>query len=79
MNTKQTELTKVLESLPEEMKNAILKLSESKNDDESEKSWKDDLIVDSKGNYKPFIGNYRLYLENLSKYNCKLIYNNIID
>ena len=75
----QNDALKALESLPEEAKNVLVKLLESKNVEEPEKSWKDDLIVDSKGNYKPFIGNYRLWLENGSKYAGKLKYNEFFD
>lgn len=75
----QNESTKVLESLPKETVDALLKLLTSKTDEEQKKSWKDDLIVDSKGRYKPFIGNYRLWLENGSKYAGKLKYNEFFD
>lgn len=76
---KENKELKALESLPKETVDALLKLLESKNDEEPEKSWKDDLIVDSKGKYKPFIGNYRLWLENGSKYAGKLKYNEFFD
>ena len=79
MSEKQNDTLKALESLPKEIVEALLKSLESKTEEESEKSWKDDLIVDSKGNYKPFIGNYRLWLEKGSKYTGKLKYNEFFD
>lgn len=76
---KEKESIKALESLPKETVDALLKLLESKTEEEPKKSWKDDLIVDSKNNYKPFIGNYMLWLENGSKYAGKLKYNEFFD
>ena len=76
---KENESIKALESLPKETVDALLKLLESKNDEEPEKTWKNDLVMDSKNNYKPFIGNYRLWLENGSKYAGKLKYNEFFD
>lgn len=79
MSEKQNDALKALESLPKEIVEALLKSLESKNDEEPEKSWKDDLVMDSKNNYKPFIGNYMLWLENGSKYTGKLKYNEFFD
>lgn len=79
MNTKQKELTKVIESLPKETVEALLKSLESKNDEEPDKAWKNDLAIDTKGNYKPFIKNYKLWLSNGSKYAGRLKYNEFFD
>lgn len=79
---KQKEVLKALESLPEEMKNALLDILSGKKiekDEEPEKTWKDDLAIDNKGNYKPFIKNYKLWLLNESKYAGKLKYNEFFD
>ena len=76
---KEKESLKALESLSEETVEALLKLLASKNDEEPEETWKNDLVMDSKNNYKPFIGNYRLWLENGSKYAGKLKYNEFFD
>ena len=76
---KENESLKALESLSEETVEALLKLLASKNDEEPEETWKNDLVMDSKNNYKPFIGNYRLWLENGSKYAGKLKYNEFFD
>ena len=76
---KENKELKTLESLPKETVEALLKLLESKNDEEPDNTWKDDLVMDSKNNYKPFIGNYRLWLENGSKYAGKLKYNELFD
>ena len=76
---KEKESIKALESLPKETVEALLKLLESKTDEEPEETWKNDLVMDSKNNYKPFIGNYRLWLENGSKYAGKLKYNEFFD
>ena len=76
---KENKELKTLESLPKETVEALLKLLESKNDEEQYNTWKNDLVMDSKNNYKPFIGNYRLWLENGSKYAGKLKYNELFD
>ena len=76
---KENKELKTLESLPKETVEALLKLLESKNDEEPENTWENDLVMDSKNNYKPFIGNYRLWLENGSKYAGKLKYNELFD
>lgn len=75
----QNKLTKVLESLPKETVEALLKSLESKNDEEPENTWKNDLAIDTKGNYKPFIKNYKLWLSNGSKYADRLKYNEFFD
>ena len=79
MKENQNDKLKALESLPKETVDALLKLLASKNDEEPDKTWEDDLAIDSKGKYKPFIGNYRLWLEKGSKYACKLKYNEFFD
>ena len=79
MLEKQNELTKVLESLPKETVEALLKSLESKNDEEQEKTWKDELVRNNKGECKPYIKNYKLWLANESKYAGKLKYNEFFD
>ena len=76
---KENKELKALESLPKETVDALLKLLESKNDEEPDESWENDLVMDSKNNYKPFIGNYRLWIETGNNYAGKLKYNELFD
>lgn len=75
----QKESLKALESLPKETVEALLKLLESKVDEEPEKTWEDELVRNNKGECKPFIKNYKLWLSNGSKYAGRLKYNEFFD